>query len=230
MIKRLLPLLLLWSCQNSEDAQRLIDEHKLAVGDDSFIENIITKAKCIGPEGEYYTVTESSFIDNYLLFIQDYSFKTNPLYAAIYDWRDGQGLDNSMVKQGALSAAVIAVLKAHEFHELMLQPEDRFENMKVIEDTTYFEKKCHQVIASDHLGLPVRVYFDIESNFLIGFSEVNPYKKGEVIRVYFDNWVKQDNLMIFKNITIRQGENTVYELDYEEVIFNDPSFERITKE
>ncbi|MFY0606721.1 MAG: hypothetical protein JXR10_08400 [Cyclobacteriaceae bacterium] len=231
MIKRLLPLLLLWSCQNSEDSELLINAHKLAVGDDSHIKTIVTKANCKGPEGAYYTETHSSYEDNYLLFLQDYTFKPNPFNAVIFDWKVGQGLNTNLEQQGALSNAVIAVLKAHEFHEVMLRPEDRFENMRVIEDTTYFGQKCHQILASDPLGLPVRVYFDIKSNFMVGFSEVNPYKKGEVIRVHFEEWkTNDDELKLFSQVTIRQGESSVYTLNYEEVLFNAPIFKRLSQE
>lgn len=227
MIKWLIPIVLLWSCDQSPETQRLIDEHYQAVGDPSFIQNIITRADCVSPDGKYQTETQSSTKDNYLLFLQRYDFKPNPLYALILDWHKGQGLDTALVPQGALSNAVIAVLKAHEFHEMMLQVDSRFGQMTLLEDTTFFGQKCSQVITSDQLGLPVRVFFDKTTHLMAGFSEVNPYKKGEVIRVHFDDWVEQDGIKIFKKLQITQGKANDYTFDYKQVIFNDPSFKKI---
>ena len=226
-MRKFIPLLLLWSCQTSEPAQKILDSHRETVGETSNIRSLTTLSNCIGPEGQYTTYTASSFTDDYVLFQQDYTYKPNPFYALILTKDEGYGLDENMVIQGPLSKPIIAVLKAHEFHEVMLQPESRYFNMRLLEDTTFFDQKCHQLIASDHLGLPVRLYFDQKSRLMAGISQVNPYKKGEIIQVHFEKWNKKNSPVIFKQLTILQGAET-YTFDYESVDFSTQAIEKMT--
>ncbi|MEQ8582415.1 MAG: hypothetical protein RIC30_02235 [Marinoscillum sp.] len=228
-MKKLIPLLLLCACQTSEPAQMILDRHRETVGNTSEIRSLSTLSNCVGPEGNYTTYTSSSFTDDYVLFQQDYDYKPNPFYALILDKEEGYGLDENLVVQGPLSKPVIAVLKAHEFHEVMLQPERRYFRMRLLEDTTFFDQKCHQLIASDHLGLPVRLYFDKKSRLMAGISQVNPYKKGEIIQVHFEKWNKKNTPVIFEQLTILQGSET-YSFEYEYVDFSTEEIEKITFE
>ena len=226
-MKRFVPLLILWSCQTSEPAQMILDSHKETVGEISDIRSLTTLSDCMGPEGSYTTYTASSFTDDYVLFQQDYSYKPNPFYALILTKEEGYGLDENLTVQGPLSKPVIAVLKAHEFHEVMLQPESRYFNMRLLEDTTFFDQKCRQMIASDHLGLPVRLYFDHKSHLMAGISQVNPYKKGEIIQVHFEKWNRKSSPVIFQQLTILQGSET-YTFDYTSVDFSTKEIDKIT--
>lgn len=227
-MKKLLPVcLLIWSCQTSEPAREVLKKHQKAIGDISQINTINTLAECTGPDGAYTTYTESSFQDDYLLFLQDYGYKPNPFYALILDKATGFGLDTSMTSRGPLSDPVVAVLKAHEFHEILLQPEDRYFNMSKLEDTVYFGQRCNQLIASDHLGLPVRLYFDKKTSLMAGFSQSNPYKKGEVISIHFKNWDKESSPVIFRNLVIHQGDSDHFRFDYQYVTWNHPDFEKL---
>ncbi len=215
----------LYSCGDS--SEHIIQEHLRALGDVSGIESIITTADCNGPEGGYVTVTQSSFKGDYLLFLQDYEYKPNPFYALIQSSKQGFGLDTNLVSQGPLSKAIIAVLKAHEFHEMMLQPHRRYFDLKQLEDTTFFDQKCTQLIGSDHLGLPVRLYFDKKTHLMAGIAQVNPYKKGEVISVHFEDWNYTQAIPLFNRVFIKQGKNDEYTLNYTQILFNQPEFEEL---
>ena len=211
----------------SDSATHVINQHYQALGDISEINNIVTKAECVGPDGDYFTITKSSFRDDYLLFQQTYDYKPNPFYALIRTKDKGFGLDTNFTSQGPLSNAIIAVLKAHEFHEMMLQPDQRYFDLKQLEDTTFFDQKCRQLIGSDHLGLPVRLYFDKETYLMAGIDQANPYKKGEVICVHFEEWNYNNPVPIFNRVNIRQGKKDQYILDYNKIIFNHPEFEEL---
>ncbi len=215
----------LYSCGNSAD--HVINKHYQALGDVDEIENITTKADCMGPEGRYQTVTKSSTSDDYLLFLQDYEYKPNPFYALIKTKSKGYGLDTSLTSLGPLSNAVIAVLKAHEFHEMMLQPDKRYFGLKQLEDTTFFDQKCSQLIGSDHLGLPVRLFFDKESNLMAGIAQANPYKKGEVICVHFEDWNYGNGIPMFNRVNIRRGKKDQHILEYNKIVLNHPEFEKL---
>lgn len=213
-------------CQKSEPTKRILEAHLKAVGDISRIENISTTADCQGSEGHFMTSTESSFTDDYLLFKQEYDYK-NPFYAVIIDKKSGYGLDTTLHPQGPLSEAIIAVLKAHEFHEMMLQPDTRYFEMKPLEDTTFYDQKCVQLIASDHLGLPVRLYFDLQTKLMAGISQSNPYKKGEVISVHFENWREIKNLQLFTKVTVQQGLKSTFHFDFKSIQWNATEFIKV---
>lgn len=221
----LLPLLALLNCRDADPVNQILQAHAKATGDQSWIENIVASASCEGPDGPYTTLTESSFTDDYLLFKQDYLSK-NPFYALIITKAEGYGLDSALHRQGPLSEAVIAVLKAHEFHEMMLQPETRYFHIKLLEDTTFYDQQCRQLIASDHLGLPVRLYFDKHTQLMAGIAQSNPYKKGEVISVHFENWNREKQPVFFEKVTIHQGKKSVFTVNYTSIHWNDPAFQK----
>lgn len=226
-MRTILPLLLLCCCQ-TKTVDEILSNHYDRTGKTSAsYGTLTTKANCQGPDGAYITRTESSLTDDYLLFRQDYHFKPNPFYAVVYSKKEGYGLDSTLADRGTLSEPVIAVLKAHEFHELMLQVGDRYSNMEKGEDTLFFEVSCHQIEAVDHLDYPVKLYFNRKSRLMEGMSQANPYRKGEIIRVHFENWEKQQELRLFKNVTIHQGKDQQYMFEYQEISFDDPAFVKL---
>ncbi|WP_421871475.1 hypothetical protein [Marinoscillum sp.] len=214
-----------FGCGNS--AEHVLNKHYQSLGDISEVTNIVAKADCTGPDGTYQTITKSSTQDDYLLFLQKYDYKPNPFYALIKTKEKGYGLDSSLTAQGPLSNAVIAVLKAHEFHEMMMQPDQRYFGLKQLEDTSFFDQRCHQLIGSDHLGLPVRLFFDKKTNLMAGIAQANPYKKGEIICVHFEDWQYSNEFPIFNRVNIWQGKKDHYVLDYKKIVFNHPEFEKL---
>lgn len=232
-MRRLLPILFLLisiSCTDTSPTEKIIRKHHRAVGKTKKINNLITYANCQGPEGNYTTYTSSSFTDDYVLFKQDYEYRNNPFYAVIYQKDTGYGLDTALSSQGPLSDPVIAVLKAHEFHELMMQVDLRYSGMELIGDTIFFDQPCAQIRASDHLGLPVRLYFNKKTNLLEGMSQSNPYKRGEIISVHFFDWEKVDGLKVFKKLEIQQGKVDRYLFEFENIEWNVSDFNKLSVE
>lgn len=216
-------LIFLVACDPS--AQDTLSRHQQQVGDLSAIENLTTRAECKGPDGGYVTQTASDFRSDYLLFQQSYSYRSNPFNAVIYSKEDGIGLDSLLQPKGSLSKPVIGVLRAHEFHELMLQPESRFQNWEEASDTLFFEVKCRRLKARDPLDLPVSLYFNSKTGLMEGFAQVNPYKKSELIQIHFFDWEEQSGVMMFDKLTILQGTEARFSFDYQRIEFNSPDFE-----
>lgn len=222
-MKAFFPLLLLTFCAQKNTVDQIISAHKDQIGDLNSIENITTSATCEGPEGTYTTRTSSSFTSDYLLFQQDYKYKNHPFYAVIYTKEEGYGLDSTLSRQGAISKPVIAVLKAHEFHELVMQVDERYFQLQLENDTSIFGVDCKQITAVDHLDYPVRLFFNDRTRLMEGFSQINPYKKGEIISVHFKNWQEIAGKTLFDQVIILQG-NQAYQFNYNRIKINDPHF------
>lgn len=220
----IVPVLLFAACQTTGPAQKILDAHHKVIGDLSEIQTITATATCEGPDGPYSLHTESSFLDDYLLFQQNNPTKPS-FYAAILNESEGYGLDTTLRSQGKLSEAVIALLKGHEFYEIVLQPEMRFSTMRIGRDTLFFDRPCVELLASNFLGLPVHLYFDQQTHLMAGLTQVNPYKKKEVIQVHFETW-KEGNPGFFQQVTVYQGQHTVYRFSYQSLSVNDPDFVR----
>ena len=62
---------------------------------------------------------------------------------------------------------------------------------------------------------------------MAGIAQANPYKKGEVICVHFEEWNYNNPVPIFNRVNIRQGKKDQYILDYNKIIFNHPEFEEL---
>lgn len=213
----------------SPSASDIVESHLKAVGKTDFIETISTKASCKGPEGRYTTSTQSRFDTAYLFFAQEYSYKS-PFYALVYSMEKAFGLDSLLTNKGALSKPIIGVMKAHEFHELMMQPLDRFTIEDRAPDTLYFEEECRRLLAKDRLELPVTLYFNKQTNLMAGFTQVNPYKKSELIQIHFEDWLEMDGVKVFDKVSILQGEDTRFSFDFEFILFNDPDFKELSTE
>ncbi len=225
----LIPLILLLSCGEQTPAERIVNKHLKAVGKTNKIKTLETAAKCSGPDGNYITKTSSSFRSDYVLFQQDYSYKS-AFYSVVYSKEKGFGLDSSYISQGPLSTTVIAVLKAHEFHEMMMQPQTRYFSMQLGGDTTFYGQKCQYIDAVDHLDLPVKLYFDSQTHLMAGISQANPFSKGEVISVHFLEWTNQNQIKLFTQLEIDQGKNDHYDFDYFEIEWNNPDFRKLKVE
>ncbi len=213
----------------SPSATDIIENHLKAIGKTDFIKTISTKATCKGPEGRYTTSTQSRSDTDYLFFAQDYTYKS-PFYALVFSMEKAFGLDSTMTNKGPLSKPIIGVMKAHEFHELMMQPLDRFSIEDKQPDTLYFEEECRRVIAKDRLDLPVTLFFNKQTNLLVGFTQVNPYKKSELIQIHFEDWLEMDGVKVFDKVSILQGENARFSFDFEFILFNDPDFKELGTE
>ena len=229
-MKKILPLIYLpivMGCQQGISVQEVLDKHRAAIGDTESLSNLYTLSACEGPEGAYTTETHSSLGDDYLLFKQDYTYKDNPFYAAIYTKSKGQGLDTLLQPRGALSEVVIAILKAHEFHELMLQVGDRYFEMDLAGDTVFFDTKCWQIQAVDHLSYPVKLFFNKRTGLMEGFSHVNAFNKNEVIQVHFEDWETVKDLNLFKKVMIKQGDLKKYYFDFQNIEWNSDRFKKL---
>lgn len=225
----ILGMIVLTACGPSDPAEQVVNAHRKIIGEVTF-QTLTSEASCQSPEGTYRTQTESDLQSDYLLFQQWYDFKPDPFRAVIFDTKIGFGLDSAMRNQGALSEAIIGVLKGHEFHEIAYQPHQRFHELALANDTLYFEAACRQLNATDRLGYPVKLFFSKNSQLMEGFSMVNPYRKKEVISVHFENWDTAQQPPIFGKVRIRQGNEGIFTFSYEKIQFDSPDFTTLAQE
>ena len=209
--------------QSKEDA--ILEKHVKSLGEIESVNCIIAKAACEGPDGKYSTLTESTMSQPYLFFEQEYADKS-PLMVLVQNYGEGYGLDSAYDNAGHISTAMIGVVKAHEFHKLIIELEDRYSDFQYSQDTTYFELESVELLATDPLGFPVKFYFDKSKGRINGFTMRNPYKKSELIQVYFSEWYENEGVNIFDKVEILQGSKARYEFNYETVVFNDPTFKK----
>jgi hypothetical protein len=211
-------------CSPSKE-QAILNKHKQSLGDIAKIHCIIAKAACDGPEGKYSTLTESAMDQPYLFFEQEYTYKS-PFTALVNSYDEGYGLDSTYQNAGHISTAMIGVVKVHEFHKLIIALDQRYSDFKFTKDTSYFSLQSSEILANDPLGLPVKLYFDKKEGHLNGFTQRNPYKKSELIQIYFSDWYTHQGGTLFDKVEIHQGKKGKYSFNYETVVFNDPTFKK----
>lgn len=210
-------------CSQMTPEEQIIHNHYSKIGATETVRSLVTQADCYGPDGKYTTLTESNFNADYLFFEQVYEYR-NSFCALIREYDEGFGLDSTYKNAGALSEAVIGVLKAHEFHELMLQVDHRFTELEQKNDTLFFGVDCIRIKAYDPLSLTSSLFFNKQTQRMEGFTQVNPYEKDELIQVHFEDWYEQDGLWLFDKLTILQGSKATYKFDYNLVEINSPTF------
>ncbi|MFY0598534.1 MAG: hypothetical protein JXR03_02605 [Cyclobacteriaceae bacterium] len=223
----LILILLLTQCKSADSVAEILARHNDQIGISDQIKTIQASATCEGPNGPYDTYTASAFADDYLYFKQ--TFAGNQIYRAlIMSASIAFDLDSLHNPTDTLPKSVISVLKSHKFHELSLQLEERYNGMIKRNDTIYFDIPCHQLQAKDKLNEPVRLFFNKETGLMAGFSQINPFKKEEVISTYFYDWEKVNEMLLFDKIILHQGQEAKYTFDYYDIAINASDFQKIT--
>jgi len=74
----------------------------------------------------------------------------------------------------------------------------------------------------------VTMFFDQEHGRLNGFTQINPYKKSELIQIFFSDWYDHEGVSVFDKVVVLQGNKAKYSFDYNTILFNDPTFQKKT--
>lgn len=184
------------------------------------IENIITKANCQSPEGNYTTETQTNS-KGYGYFKQVYDYKPQAFEAITQGKDEGFTLGNKTEK---LPKTVVNIIRGHYFHQLLLNPEDFFHDFGKVTIIEINNKKIYQVETKDALNQECWLFFDIDTKLLSGLHIQNSDDKKEIIKILFSDWKQVANLQLPHHLDINQS-GKIYKFDFTKIVINSPTFE-----
>lgn len=223
-------LILIIGCQSSDKPPSLdsiFDQSLQAIATTEAlqaVESISTLADCLSPNGAYATEVQS-YKDDYCYFKQTFSYRPEVFEAVILDTNTIFQIMPDSNKTEPLDKNVIAFIKGHEFHELILDIKKRYSSLGNLQKTTFNDKPCYKVEAIDFIGDPCELYFDESSKRMEGISFQNPGNIEEIITITFSDWQKIDNILLPDKVHIDQS-GKIFTFDYKEVIINKPTFQK----
>ena len=140
------------------------------------IKNIVTIAECIGPNGKYRTIVHSDD-SGYTYFKQIKEYETVQIYeAVIYDGKSGFTLGDTIQE---LSEEEIFVIRSHEFHQMLLSINKRYNDFEIAKDTV--SKDDHIIHAITALGKSCSLFFNKRHQYLDKIVLINPDNANELI-------------------------------------------------
>lgn len=182
------------------------------------LNNLISLANCMSPKGKY---TTENHTDNsgYSYFKQVYSYSDELYEAIIHNKTEGfQVSDNSK-----LSNETIAVIRGHEFINIILELKNRFHDFEKPVMVSVENNNCYQIKAKDESETPFLLFFDSKTHLFVAMHFANPSNPKDTIKTRFLNWKKTQNLRLPFHIEIEQGGNK-YLFDYQKILFNSHEF------
>ena len=218
--------LLFFSCSKKQDAyptaQNIVNASLEKMGGIANLQKILTLttvANCTSPEGKYSIETHSTS-DGYLYFKQVYDYKEGSYIAVIYDSLNGYQFDYADQGIKSLSPATIQILKGHEFHKVAIEVNQRFRELLVVDEVLLEDIPCYRITCFDDGGYPASLYFSKESKLLHEVSILNPADTLENIRVRFEDWHKQDEILFAYKVIVLQDELKEYTFNFETIEVN----------
>ncbi|MBK6825684.1 MAG: hypothetical protein IPG86_01775 [Chitinophagaceae bacterium] len=183
------------------------------------IHSIICLAECSSPQGSYSTEmhTDSS---GYSYFKQTYSYKPDSFEAIVQ--HKTAGWSTGPPRQ-FLSPEAIAVIRGHEFLNLVLQTDQRFSGFEQPLLVARKNGEYLQVNARNETGDTCTLFFDPVTHLFRELHFQNPGQPGEIIQTRFSDWRKVNDLQLPHHVEIIQaGKN--YRFDFIKISLNDPGF------
>ncbi len=216
--------ILLYSCSNPKDqsAEKIIQASLNAVGTKPLrdkIQNLVSFAECVSPNGNYTTEIHTDS-GGYSYFKQVYSYKPKPFEAVIGHKDSGYIVGDSLI---ALSKAEIAMIRGHEFQNIILEVDKRFHDFDKPERIDSGGLKAYRIKAKVELNKACLLFFDLQTGMLSAIHSQNPADPKEVIEIEFSDWQEQQGLLLPEHVAIKQGEKR-YSFDFTKLLFNSPDF------
>jgi hypothetical protein len=220
----LLLSIFLYSCanENKQTAEDVIQISLDAVGkktDREKIQNLVSLADCISPNGKYTTEIHTAQGD-YSYFKQVYSYKPVAFEAVIENKTNGYVPGDSIKP---LPKEAVYTIRSHEFHNMVLEVNQRFHDFGKPENIKADGVKAYRLKAKDELNNECLLFFDVKTGLLAAIHFQNPADAKEVIKTKFSNWKKLQNLLLPQHVDIDQS-GKKYTFDFTKVIFNSPDF------
>lgn len=202
------------------NAEKRIDLHPAY---DTFV-NVISVAKCTGPERAYTTEVHSTK-DGYTYFRQDYDVPEDTFEAIIIIGEEGYSLQNNQVKD-TLSKASIEIIRGHEFHKIQMFPDQYFTDLTYEGEELFQDQICEKFKGVDLLSNQVNIFYNRKEKLLEGFTMLNPGDTTERIEIIYKEWIDSPMGKIAKNVEIIQGGKDVYTFEFKDVEFNVEDFKK----
>ena len=185
------------------------------------IENIISVANCISPQGSYSTIVHTA-IDDYMYFRQEYKYKPEPFEAVIINDTTGYATDNL---ENALPKEAVYTIRGHAFHNILLELPQRFHSFSIPDTVQKDKQSCYRIKATDELNNTATLFFDRASGRLSVLDIVNPDNRQETISIRFSDWKNADQFILPHHINIEQG-GKMYVFDFSVIDINSPAFKK----
>ncbi|RMF23355.1 MAG: DUF4292 domain-containing protein, partial [Bacteroidetes bacterium] len=165
--------------------------------------------------------------DDYVFFQQKFDFNPQDMTVHAESWQRGYRSVMGGQAGAILAPEAIAVVKNHEFHEILLDFRKRYKDFTLEEgEQTFHGVPCRVVVGKDRAMLTtVRLFFNTRNGRMEGLQIKNPLKGTEVVTITFDDWQPVAGLRLPRKVTMAQAGNT-FVLRYESLKINAPEFKR----
>ena len=220
----LLLCIFLHSCanENKQTAEQVIQTSLDAVGtkaDREKIKNLVSLADCLSPGGNYTTEIHTAR-GGYSYFKQVYSYRPAPFEAIIENKVNGYIIGDSIKP---LSKEAMYAIRSHEFHNMVLEVDQRFHDLEKPEMSKADSVKNYSIKAKDELNNDCKLFFDVKTGLLSAIHFQNPDSTKEIIKTRFSNWKKTQGLLLPHHVDIDQS-GKLYSFDFTNISFNSPDF------
>ena len=220
----LLFCIFLLGCANKkkQTAEEVIQISLNAVGKKTSreqIKNLVSLADCISPNGKYTTEIHT-VSGGYSYFKQIYTYKPTPFEAVIENKVNGYVIGDSIKP---LSKEAICAIRSHEFHNMILEVDQRFHDLEKPEMIKADVVKTYSIKAKDELNNACKLFFDVKTGLLSAIHFQNSDSTKEIIKTRFSNWKKVQEILLPHHVDIDQS-GKMYSFDFTSIHFNDPDF------
>jgi hypothetical protein len=216
--------ILLYGCSNQhgQSAEKIILASLDAIGtkeDRQKIQNLISSADCISPDGKYTTEIHTAS-GGYSYFKQIYSYKPTEFEAFIENRDSGFIISDTLIP---LSQETISMIRGHEFQNIVLEIDKRFHDFEKPENIESDGMKAYRIKVKDEANNECSLFFDVTTGLLSAIHFQNPGSVKENIKTRLSNWKEVQGILLPFHADIDQS-GKLYIFDFNSIIFNSPGF------
>lgn len=175
------------------------------------LQSLSVSANCAGPSGHFHTWVES-LRPGSVFFRQSDGADS----IAVWSTPDSTWLSNGD-RIVAGDARVREFVRGHEFHLLLFEVESRFSGHTVAGRDTIEGSACTRITMTDENGDPAELLID-DHNGLPRMLELNPPEAQGPVRVYFDDWARAGDLLLFNSFRMTEGPGRSFLYRYLEIV------------
>lgn len=110
-------------------------------------------------------------------------------------WSTGEG---GRVER--LEPAEVAVVRAHAFQMISLEPEAFFRELVIEGHELFAGRSCYRLRGRDSAGHKARLFFDVDEGRLVGLRLVDA-RKGQGVEISFDAWREVEGVRLPARVT-----------------------------
>lgn len=198
-------------------ANVVLDQVRKSLGLSAEIDNlsIYANAECIGPKRSFKTLILSRETDGRMEQIYD------DRHIIMKHGKDSSWIYNvnSKSRIETMDESTKMFVQGHELHWLSFWPENRYINPLLKEITIFENQSAFKIQFNNNQNRAVNFYYAFNTFQPLGY-EININDEGEIVTVYFEDWIKIDDVAVFKKATFVQGDQ-IFEYNFVDVKIND---------